>query len=205
MNIGIVGSGNVGRALAEGLAGSGHAVRLGARDAAKLEGWSAAPVVSQPEAARFGEVLVFAPSWSATQEVVAGIGAPAFAGKVVIDVTNPIAVADGRLGLAVGTTDSAGERLQRLLPEARVVKAFNTVGAAIMAHPGAVGDPDMPIAGDDAGAKAVVASLLRELGWGVADLGGLEAARWLEALVMAGISYGRANGARATAFKFLSA
>jgi 8-hydroxy-5-deazaflavin:NADPH oxidoreductase len=204
MRIGILGSGNVGKALAEGFVRTGHQVQVGARETSKLDGWTVAPVVSHAEAAQFGEMLVFAPSWHATQDVVELAGAAHFSGKVLIDTTNPIGVVDDHYTLVVGTTDSAGEQLQKLLPSAQVVKAFNSVGVATMTHPGLLGEPDMLIAGNNAEAKALVSTLLKDFGWQVHDLGDIEASRWLEALVMVGIHYGMRNGKQHTGLKLLS-
>jgi hypothetical protein len=106
--------------------------------------------------------------------------------------------------LFVGTTDSLGERVQRAAPGARVVKAYNTVGNALMVDPQLPGGPPtMFVAGDDPEAKALVAGLLQDTGWDVADLGGITAARWLEALAMAWVAYGVSSGSWDHAVKLL--
>lgn len=191
--IGILGSGDVGRSLGAGLARHGHEVKLGSRspESDKLSSWldeveGNASTGTLDEAAAFGDVVILAVNGSAAEEAVDRAGVDAFAGKVVIDAMNPLAFAgDGPPGLFVGTTDSLGERVQRKLPEARVVKAFNTVSHVKMVDPSfEQGSPPMLICGDDAQAKAQVEALLKDLGWpGALDVGGIDGARWLEALV----------------------
>ena len=195
--IGILGTGDVGRVLGRGLAALGHEVRIGSREPAspKLREWlaSAGPRASTgtfAEAARFGEILFLATNWSGTENAIRLAGPPSFAGKVVVDATNPLDFSKGTPVLAVGTTDSAGERVQRWLPDAKVVKAFNSVGNAHMVQPSFPGGPpDMFIAGNDEGAKKVVAALCAELGWPTIDLGGIEASRYLEPLAMTWITH----------------
>ena len=114
------------------------------------------------------------------------------AGRVVIDVTNPFKhMPNGPPTLAVGHTDSGGEQVQRWLPGAKVVKAFNTVGAPHMFKPHFPGGPpDMFIAGNDAGARQTVADICKAFGWGVIDLGPIENARYLEPIGMAWVVHG---------------
>ena len=138
------------------------------------------------DAARHGEVVVLALSGAGAEAALDLAGPAAFAGKLVLDATNPLDFSQGNVpGLFVGTTDSLGERIQRRLPHAKVVKCFNTVSNAQMVDPRfKEGTPPMMIAGDDADAKKRTEALLRELGWpGVLDVGGIDGARWLEALV----------------------
>jgi 8-hydroxy-5-deazaflavin:NADPH oxidoreductase len=138
-------------------------------------------------------------------DVVAGL-AGALDGAVLVDATNPLDFSSGRPGLIVGTTDSLGERVQRAVPAARVVKAYDTVGNALVVDPDLPGGPPtMPIAGDDAAAKQPVTGLLRGTGWDVADLGGIEASRWLEAMCMVWSVYGFATGTWTHAFRLLRA
>lgn len=113
----------------------------------------------------------------------------------MIDASNPLSFAVGAPALAIGFTDSAGETVQRLLPGARVVKAFNTITAAHMVNPKLPdGVPDMFIAGNDAAAKAEVADILRGIGWREPiDMGDIGASRLLEPLAMVWISYGFRN------------
>jgi hypothetical protein len=193
MKIGILGSGDVGRSLGRGFAAKGHSVMIGSRTPGKpeLAAWTKAAGAKAStgtfaEAAAHGEVLVLATHGAATEAAIDLAGTKNFAGKVVIDVTNPLDLSKGMPpGLFVGTTDSLGERIQRKLPKAKVVKAFNMVSNPTMVDPRMKdGAPDMLICGNDAGAKSAVAGLLKAFGWGEPiDVGGIDGARWLEAWV----------------------
>ncbi len=195
MRIGILGSGAVGPALARGLARHGHEVRIGTRQT-EIDGLSTG---SPQEVAGEADLVVLAVRGEAAVQVVAGLTAE-LDGKVLVDATNPL----GPQGMFVGTTDSLGEQVQRAVPGARVVKAYNTVGNALMVDPDLPGGPPtMFIAGNDPAAKARVTALLEETGWDVADLGGIEASRWLEAMCMAWVAYGRTSGDWGHAFKLL--
>jgi len=132
-------------------------------------------------------------------------GAEKFRGKVVIDATNPLDSSKGfPPGLAVAGTDSGGEQVQRLLPGTEVVKAFNTVGSAHMFRPTFPGGPpDMFICGNSDGAKKKVAGILEQFGWGVIDLGGIQASRYLEPMCMAWVLYGARTNTWNHAFKLL--
>jgi 8-hydroxy-5-deazaflavin:NADPH oxidoreductase len=191
--IGVLGSGDVGQQLARGFAAHGYDVVLGSRSpkSEKLTTWlksvkGKATTGTFAEAAAHGELVLLALHGAATESVLDQLGPKAFAGKVVIDVTNPLVFSKvGPPTLFVGTTDSLGERVQRKLPQAKVVKALNTVPNSRMIDPKfKAGSARMFIAGDDAGAKRHVEELLRDVGWaGALDTGGIESARWLEALV----------------------
>ncbi len=193
MRIGILGSGNVGLSLGKGFAAHGHDVKIGSRNAKKadLQKWlkstkGTVSAGSLAEAATHGEIVVLCTLGSAAEAAIDLAGPARFRDKVVIDVTNPLDFSSGGApGLFVGTSDSLGERIQRKLPKAKVVKAFNIVNHQTMISPRMKeGVPDMLIAGDDADAKKTVERLLGELGWGEAiDVGGIDAARWLEAWV----------------------
>jgi predicted dinucleotide-binding enzyme len=193
MRVGILGSGNVGKALGLGFVREGHEVKLGTRSPAAppLKEWlaQAGPRASTgtfAEAARFAEVAVLATRWEGTENAIRLAGPEHLAGKVVIDVTNPLRFApDAPPMLAVGFSDSGAEQVQRWLPGARVVKAFNAVNYAHMYKPEFPGGPpDMFICGDDAAAKRQVSDICRAFGWPVTDIGGLEGARLLEPLAM---------------------
>jgi predicted dinucleotide-binding enzyme len=199
MLIGILGSGVVGRALAKGYAEHGHNVRIGTREA-EIEGVPTAPVA---EVAAAAELVVLAVHGQVAVQV-AGSVAGELEGKVLVDATNPLDTSGPHPVLFVGVTDSLGEQVQRAVPAARVVKAYNTVGNALMVDPPlAGGPPTMFIAGDDDAAKGTVTALLEETGWDVADLGGIEASRYLEPMSMAWIAYGFRTGGWQHAFKLL--
>lgn len=193
MRVGVLGSGVVGRTLGTGFAAHGHDVRIGSKSPEKpeLAQWKASTpgTISTgtfADAAEHGEIVVLAYLGAASEEVVRLAGPSHFDGKVVIDATNALDFSKGAPpGLFTAPGDSLGERHQRALPRARVVKCFNIVPAARMVRPGVGGAaPTMLIAGNDEAAKRQVDLLLREFGWtGSLDLGGIENARWLEALV----------------------
>lgn len=188
MRIGIIGTGQVGSALATGLADSGHAVMLGSRDPAQprvIEWASVDPdhrqVSGMRAAALFADTVVVAVPGRALAEMLDGIGRDAFEGKTVIDVTNPLTQDEhGQTVGAFGDEDSAAEFLQRELPGASVVKAFNQISAPAMLHPEQSSIDRLRIAGDDQHAKERVTELLESFGWQVRDLGALRKARALE-------------------------
>jgi len=189
--VGILGSGDVAKALGRGFASHGYDVMLGSREPKKLDGWkkeTAGKVAtgSTAQAAQHGNLVVLATHGDATEAVLDAVGPAAFSGKLVIDATNPLDFSHGMPpGLLFGFTDSLGERVQRKLPHAKVVKCFNTVGNQKMVEPKfADGPARLWICGNDANAKKAVDAILREFGWaGSLDVGGIEAARWLEAMV----------------------
>lgn len=201
MRIAVLGSGSVGQALARGYQAHGHTVRIGTRQAA-VEGVETAPPA---EAVEDADLVVLAVRGDAAAGLAAELAGP-LGGRVLVDATNPLASSADGPSLFVGTTDSLGERVQRAAPGARVVKAYNTVGNAMMVDPRLPdGPPTMFIAGEDPAAKDVVAALLRETGWDVADLGGIAASRWLEAMCMAWVAYEATSGTWGHAFKLLRA
>jgi len=186
LRIAILGSGNVGMSLARGFADSGHEVAIGTRDASKpvVATWVGAGgrALGYAEAAAWAELVVLAVPGRLVRDVVREIGPEAFDGKIVIDATNPVLVTDDDVVPAYGEDSSAGEEVQKALPGARVVKAFNQIMAAHMLSPDTSKGPrHMRIAGDDAAAKEAVAELLRPYGWEATDLGGIEHSRALEA------------------------
>jgi len=189
--IGVLGSGAVGKVLADGFVKHGYEVMLGSREPAKLAAWQAATggrgsTGTFADAARFGEIVVLAVKGTAAEEVVRLIGPDTLSGKTVADATNPIADAppvNGVLRLFTAPDESLLERLQRLAPSARLVKAFSSVGNALMVNPQLPGGPPtMFICGNDAAAKAEVKGILDQFGWGSEDMGGVEAARAIEPL-----------------------
>jgi predicted dinucleotide-binding enzyme len=212
MKIGIVGSGDVGQHLGSGFAATGHLVKIGSREpsSAKLATWkaSAGPNASTgtfEEAAKFGEVVVVATLWGGTESALRLAKLENFAGKVVIDATNPLAFRENAPpGLALGHTDSGGEQVQRWLANAHVVKAFNIVGNADMFKPTFPGGPpDMFFCGNDAGAKKAVTGILESFGWNPVDIGGIEGARLLESLCLLWVGYMFQTGSRNHALKML--
>lgn len=209
LRIGILGSGPAGRTLGSGFLGRGHSVMIGSRDPAKLQPWLAAAgpgaeTGSFADAARFGELILLSVLGSAAEDVLRLAGVDNFDSKIVLDASDPLDFSSGRPGLFVGTTDSLGERIHRLLPRANVVKGLNTVVAEVMVDPSLTGgEPDMFIAGDSDQAKATVTALLAEFGWPVIDMGGIESARWLEALSLAWVVYSHRTGKTHHAFKLV--
>lgn len=203
MNVGILGTGEVGQVLASAFIELGHDVKMGSRtgDSAAARGWAEArgPKASQgtfAEASSFGELVVLAVRGLAAEAVLTSVGPSTFEGKLVIDTTNPLDFDKGMPPpLAFGHTDSAGERVQRLLPGAHVVKAFNTVGSLHMFRPNfPQGRPAMFICGNDAAAKAKVTSLLADFGWDTADIGAIDGSRFLEPMCLVWVRYGIGRG-----------
>ncbi|HEY1978186.1 MAG TPA: NAD(P)-binding domain-containing protein [Candidatus Baltobacteraceae bacterium] len=208
MNVGILGSGDVAKALAAGFLSRGHRVMLGTRDVTKLTDWQkenpGGRVGSFADAAGFGDVIVLATLGTATVDALRQAGVDRFADKVVIDAANPLRQGNAGPQLAIGFDDSLGEQVQRAIPQARVVKAFNTVGSPYMIDPKFEGGPPtMFVAGDDDRAKQFVSGILRDFGWDVADLGGIEASRYLEPMCMAWVAYGARTNTWHHAFKLL--
>ncbi|HVP37797.1 MAG TPA: NAD(P)-binding domain-containing protein [Candidatus Saccharimonadales bacterium] len=212
MKIGILGSGDVGQSLGKGFTSRDHTVRMGSRTpgSEKVQAWvaQAGPRASAgtfAEAAAFGELLVLSTLWGGTQSAIEQAGAHNFAGKVVLDTTNPLVFTpNAPPTLAVGHTDSAGEQVQRWLPRARVVKVFNTVGHAHMVDPQFPGGPpDMFLCGEDPEAKRVAAQICRSFGWSTVDVGGIEGARLLEPMCALWVGHGLRTGSWNHAFKLL--
>ena len=210
MRVGIIGSGQVARALGTAFATLGHEVKLGTREPDKLKEWVAktgakAATGTNEEVARFGEIVLVATAWSGTENALQLAGPKNVAGKVVIDVTNPLATSSAGITLAVGFSDSAGESVQRWLPEARVVKAFNIITNSQMFRPRCQGGPPtMFICGNDEAAKQTVIGICRDFGWlETIDIGGIEGARLLEPLAMLWVQHGVRSGKWDHAFKLI--
>lgn len=201
--VGVLGTGIVGRTLAAKIAGLGHEVVVGTRDPEALmartepdarglepcSSWLTAHpgvrLATFADSAAHGDVVFNATSGEATLEALAAAGAANLAGKVLIDIANPLDFSKGMPPtMLVSNTDSLAEQIQREFLDAKVVKALNIVSAPVMVDPGAVGggDHDMLICGDDDRAKAEVVRILKEwFGWrSVVDLGDITAARGLE-------------------------
>jgi predicted dinucleotide-binding enzyme len=191
--IGVLGSGEVGAALADGFLKHGYDVMRGTREPAKLAAWKSkaggkAAVGTFAEAARHGEAIVLAVKGTAAEAVLDQCGAGTLAGKTVIDTTNPIAgkpPAKGVLSFFTTLDESLMERLQKRVPAAHFVKAFSCVGNTLMVNPKLPGGPPtMFICGDHDGAKAEVKTILVAFGWDIEDLGAAPAARAIEPLCM---------------------
>ncbi len=214
MKIGVLGSGTVGQTLAAGFRKHGHEVMIGTRDPGgqALKKWQGenpnGRVGTFAETAKFGELLVIATQGRVVTQVIEMAGRENFAGKVLIDVNNPIAEAppvNGVLQFFTGPGESLGETVQAFAREARVVKAFNSVGAGRMVNPRyEQGTPTMFIAGEDAAAKETVSALIRELGWEPFDCGGIIASRALEPLCMLWCIPGFRQNQWTHAFKLLT-
>ena len=216
MRYGVLGTGQVGRALAGRLVEVGHEVRMGSRSpdneagaAWVAEAGSDASQGTFADAADFGQAVLNCTNGAAALDALAAAGAENLAGKVLIDVTNPLTFETGRLTLTVCNTDSLGEQIQRAFPDARVVKTLNTIGNQVMIHPERVpGAHSVFVSGDDAEAKQFVTGMLESFGWpadSVIDLGGIETARgpemylvlWIEMMQAGGTSDFNVNVVRA--------
>ncbi len=192
MKVAMLGTGVVGQTLGTRLAGLGHQVMMGARQAGneKAAAWAAglgpsASAGTFADAAAFGELVVNATAGSVSVEVLTAAGEDNLAGKVVLDVSNPLDFSKGMPPtLSVCNTDSVGEQLQARFPAVRVVKSLNTVNADVMVHPEIVpGSHTMFLCGNDADAKDEVRAVLESFGWPAADLldlGDIGAARGME-------------------------
>jgi 8-hydroxy-5-deazaflavin:NADPH oxidoreductase len=212
MRIGILGTGDVGRVLGSAMITLDHEVKLGSRESsnAKMLEWtnksgSKASGGTFSDAAKFGEMIFLCTLWSGTENALRMADIENFKGKVTIDATNPlVSAANEPPRLALGHTDSGGEQVQRWIPEAKVVKAFNTVGNAHMFKPNFVGGPPtMFICGNDSDAKKTVTDLLTQFGWETIDIGSIDGSRLLEPMCILWVKYGIMNGSWNHAFKLL--
>ena len=192
MKIGVIGSGEVAQTLGKAFLTEGFDVKLGSRDPLKevVKKWEAenpdAKTGSFEEAAAFGDMLVLAVAGHAVFQAVEACGLKNLEGKIIIDVTNPIAPAAPEKGVLKFTTSlerSLMEDLQMLVPKAKFVKAFNSVGNDLMYKPSfKEGRPTMFICGNDEPAKKQVSSILDLFGWESEDMGLVESARAIEPL-----------------------
>lgn len=208
--VGVLGSGVVGRTLAAGFVKHGYEVTIGTREPAKLAEWAEGAGVrvgTFAEAARFGAIAVLAVKGVAAEDVLRLAGAVNLEGKLVLDTTNPIAEAPpegGVLGFFTTLEDSLMERLQRAHPAARFVKAWSSVGNALMVDPQLPGGPPtMFLCGDDPAARREAAAILSEFGWEAEDCGGAAAARAIEPLCILWCIPGFVRNDWAHAFKLL--
>jgi predicted dinucleotide-binding enzyme len=211
--VGVLGSGEVGRRLAAGFRSRGHDVMIGSRDPNKpaLREWlsgDGAGVAGGTfaQAAAHGELLVLAVLGDAAEAAIADAGPENFSGKVVVDAMNPLDFSAGfPPKLAISGEDSLGERVQRALPDAKVVKAFNTIGNPYFVDPVfSEGQPTMLIAGNDDDAKRTVCDALIDFGWpDPIDIGSIEGSRELEAICIVWVKIGGARGSWDHGFKLL--
>jgi 8-hydroxy-5-deazaflavin:NADPH oxidoreductase len=206
VKIGVLGTGVAGTTISTKLLALGHEVMLGSRTADNEQ--AAAWVASAQKGARqgtfadaaaFGELVFNCTSGTASLEALRAAGGENLAGKVLVDVANPLDFSQGRPPrLSVCNDDSLGEQIQRTFPDAKVVKALNTVNAGVMVAPEMVpGEHDIFLCGNDQGAKAQVSELLQSFGWGlerIVDLGDITGARgqemylalWLHLMALVG-------------------
>jgi predicted dinucleotide-binding enzyme len=210
--IGVIGSGQVAQVLANGFLKHGYQVRVGSRDQSKLSDWKskggdAASLGDLQSTAKFGEMIVLAVAGIGAEDAVRQAGIENLQGKTVIDVTNPISPAppvNGVLRFFTSFEESLMEKLQKLAPSAHFVKAFNSVGNALMINPKlAGGPPTMFICGNDDDAKKDVREILDLFGWETADMGKVEAARAIEPLCMLWCIPGFLQNSWTHAFKLL--
>ncbi|HEX4021163.1 MAG TPA: NAD(P)-binding domain-containing protein [Acidobacteriaceae bacterium] len=211
MKIGVLGSGEVAKTLAGGFLKHGHAVKIGTRTSGKLAEWTkqnpGSSVGSFADAAAFAELIVLVVKGNAAADALRLAGAENLTGKPVIDATNPIEdapPANGVLRFFTNSNDSLMEQLQREFPGAHFVKAFNSVGAALMVNPKFKdGKPTMFICGNNEIAKKSVSKILDAFGWETADMGGVEAARAIEPLCLLWCIPGFLHNQWTHAFKLL--
>jgi predicted dinucleotide-binding enzyme len=204
MKIAVLGTGMVGQAIASRVSGLGHDVVIGTRDPqatlARTEpdgmgnppfsAWAAdhaaVRLATFADAAAYGELVINATSGSGALPALEQAGAANLAGKVLVDISNPLDFSNGfPPTLFVKNTDSLGEQIQRAFPEARVVKTLNTLNANLMADPKSLGEESSVfISGNDPAAKAIVTELLHSFGHtDVIDLGDISGARGTEMLL----------------------
>ncbi|PID32062.1 DNA-binding protein [Candidatus Saccharibacteria bacterium] len=210
--IGILGSGDVGQSLGRGLAAIGHNVMIGSRqpESEHLVAWKQsvgrrASTGSTTDAASYGDILIVAVNWSGMEDVLHD-ARPEAAGKIVIDVSNPLDFSGTTdPTLAVGHNMSGGEVVQQLLPDSSVVKTLNIVNHLHMCQPTYYqGTPCMFYCGNNPAAKAQVAKILDALGWkDTTDLGGIQQSRLLEPLCLLWVTYGMVHNTWDHAFGIL--
>ena len=224
MKIGIFGTGIVGRTLAAKLSTDGHEVMIGTRNVANTLAKTEPDGMGNPsykewqkqnqkvklgtfaDAAKFGETIIIATFGDFTKNAIDLAGKENFSKKVVIDTTNPLDFSKGvPPGFTVTLGNSLGEQIQKHIPDAKVVKAFNTIGAHIIVNPTREdGVPDLLIAGNDESAKKQLGDLIKTWGWNsVVDMGDISQSYWLEAFAMIWIYYGFKYNSWGHAFKLM--
>ncbi|HLV65486.1 MAG TPA: NAD(P)-binding domain-containing protein [Polyangiaceae bacterium] len=213
MRVGVLGTGQVGAALGAGFVQLGHEVRMGAREPRneRAAEWARhtghlATYGTFADSAAFGQLIVIATRGVAVEQALHSAGPERFVGKTVIDATNPlVSVGGGPPTLAFGESDSAGERVQRLLEGAHVVKAFNTAPSLRMYRPRVSGSPpEMLLCGDFPDSNRVVSDLLEQFGWRAVDVGGIRCSRYLESLALLRILCVQKTGRLDLVFRLVS-
>lgn len=215
MKVGILGSGIVGQVLAKAFTSEGHQAMLGTRNTSKEEVVkfkNANPNINTgtfEQTAKFGDLIVLAVHGGSYEDVISLTGKKNFSNKIVIDATNPIAAAppdNGVLKFFTSLDESLMEKIQKIIPEAKLVKAFNSVGNSQMYKPHyKEGKPTMFICGHDDAAKKTVTDILTAFGWETEDMGKAEAARAIEPLCMLWCIPGFIRNEWTHAFKLLKA
>jgi predicted dinucleotide-binding enzyme len=192
----VLGTGMVGQAIAGKLASLGHEVTMGSRSADNeaATGWAEeagarASHGTFADAAAAADVVFNCTSGGASLEALLAAGEETLSDKLLVDVANPLDFSQGMPpSLSVMGDDSLGEQIQRAFPDARVVKALNTINCQVMVDPGRVpGEHDVFVCGNDDAAKAEVRELLATFGWAdgsILDLGDISAARGTEAYLL---------------------
>jgi predicted dinucleotide-binding enzyme len=213
MKIGIIGSATVGQVLARAFKNEGHQVTIGTRNPAKQElndfknQNQSIQVATFEETAADAELIVLATAGTVVEEAIRMAGLHNFRNKVVIDATNPLdqqPPVNGVLKFFTDLNSSLMERIQQLVPDAKLVKAFNSVGSAAMYKPRyREGKPTMFICGNDDGAKKTVTGILESFGWETEDMGKTEAARAIEPLCIVWCIPGFLRNSWTHAFKLL--
>lgn len=192
MKIAIIGTGNMGAGLASALAATGHEISVGARDLTKAAALAekighGAVGGGVAAAAQLADVVILALPFGAAAEAIKQAGN--LAGKVLVDISNPIS-ADYK-ELTIGHTTSAAEEIQKLAPQARVVKAFNTIFAQLLAPESRTGKTlQVFVASDDAAAKVAVSELAQSIGFEAVEAGPLSNSRFIEPIGEMNIHFG---------------
>lgn len=224
MKTAVLGTGMVGRTIAARLAELGHSVTIGTRDPEAVRSRIAADATGNPafatwaaenstikvarfsDAAEGAELIVNATNGGVSLDVLAQVGAEELAGRVILDIANPLDFSNGMPPtLFVKDTDSLAEQIQRAFPSARVVKALNTMNADLMARPGLLSDPgSVFVSGNDADAKSIVTGILKDFGHqDIIDLGDITTARGTEMLLPVWLRLWGALGTPAFNFKIV--
>jgi len=194
MKVTVIGSGNMGSALAKQIAKAGHPLVITGRNSAKAKdlAQTLGATYRATNAVDGADVVLLATPYGEALNALRAAGS--LQGKIVVDITNPL-TADF-MGLTIGHSTSAAEQIQKVFPEAKIVKAFNTVFAQVLAQGASLHEATVPVffAGDDASAKEAVRTLIQSIGFAAVDAGPLKNARYLEPLAGLNIYLGYGAG-----------